>query len=75
MGLTATLDVARPGDRILMTSYGSGAGSDSFIWTVTRKIEKVRRAAAGTREQLENRIRYVDYGTYAKFRGKIKKAE
>lgn len=75
MGLTATLDVAKPGDRILMTSYGSGAGSDSFIWTVTEKIEKVRKAAAGTREQLENNIRYVDYGTYAKFRGKIKKAD
>ena len=75
MGLTATLDVAKPGDRILMTSYGSGAGSDSFIWTVTDRIEKVRKAAPGTREQLENNIRYVDYGTYAKFRGKIRKAE
>jgi len=75
MGLTATLDIARPGDKILMVSYGSGAGSDSFIWTVTEKIDQVRNSASGTREQLEANIRYVDYGTYAKFRGKIKKAD
>lgn len=72
MGLTATLDIAKPGDKILMVSYGSGAGSDSFIWTVTEKIDKVRDKAPRTREQLETNIRYVDYGTYAKYRGKIK---
>ena len=75
MGLTATLDVAKPGDRILMVSYGSGAGSDSFIWTVTDRIDAVRDAAPKTREMLETNPRYVDYGTYAKFRGKIRKAE
>ena len=75
MGLTATLDISKPGDKILMVSYGSGAGSDAFIWTVTEKIDKVRDNAAKTREQLESDIRYVDYGTYAKFRGKIKKAD
>jgi len=75
MGLTATLDIAKPGDKILMVSYGSGAGSDSFIWTVTEKIDRVRDNAPKTREQLETGIRYVDYGTYAKFRGKIKKAD
>jgi hydroxymethylglutaryl-CoA synthase len=75
MGLTAILDVAKPDDRILMVSYGSGAGSDSFIWTVTEKIDLVRDRAPKTRQQLETGIRYVDYGTYAKFRGKIKKAD
>ena len=72
MGMTATLDIAKPGEKILMVSYGSGAGSDSFIWTVTEKIDEVRDKAPRTREQLETNIRYVDYGTYAKFRGKIK---
>jgi len=75
MGLTATLDIARPGDRILMISYGSGAGSDAFIWTVTDRIEQARDKAPKTRDMLKSHIRYIDYGTYAKFRGKIRKAE
>lgn len=73
MGLTATLDVSKPGDKILMVSYGSGAGSDSFIWNITDKIEIVKDKAMKTRQQLETGIRYVDYGTYAKFRKKIRK--
>ena len=73
MGLTAILDVAKPGDRILMVSYGSGSGSDGFVWRVTDRIEKVQRMAPQTREQLEDRPIYIDYGTYAKFRGKIRK--
>jgi hydroxymethylglutaryl-CoA synthase len=73
MGLTAILDVAKPGDRILMVSYGSGAGSDGFIWRVTERIGEVRNLAAHTRAQLEDRPIYVDYGTYAKYRGKIRK--
>ncbi len=72
MGLTATLDVAKPGDLILMVSYGSGAGSDGFVWRVTDLIDKVRDSAPPTRKQLEEGIRYVSYGTYAKFRGKIR---
>ena len=75
IGLTAVLDVARPGDRILMVSYGSGAGSDGFVWTVTDRIDEVRDAAAHTREQLDTRKVYVDYGTYVKLRGKIRMGE
>ncbi len=73
MGLTAILDVAKPGEKILMTSFGSGAGSDGFIFEVTDAIDKARDAAAKTREQLDKKT-YVDYGVYAKFRGKIRKA-
>lgn len=74
MGLTAVLDVAAPGDRILMVSYGSGSGSDGFVWRVEPRIEEVRDLAPRTRAQLEDRPIYIDYGTYAKFRGKIRKA-
>ncbi len=74
MGLTAILDVASPGDRILMVSYGSGAGSDAFIFRVTERIDEVREKAPLTRAQLEGVRTYVEYGTYAKFRGKIRKA-
>ncbi|RMF72106.1 MAG: hydroxymethylglutaryl-CoA synthase [Acidobacteria bacterium] len=75
LGLTAVLDVAEPGDRVLMVSFGSGAGSDGFIWRVTDRIREVRDRAPQTRAQLEDRPIYIDYGTYAKFRGKIRKAD
>lgn len=71
IGLTATLDVAKPGDLIFMCSYGSGAGSDSFIWKVTDRITQARDLAVKTRKLLEENVMYVQYGTYAKFRHKI----
>ncbi len=75
MGLSAVLDVAKPGDRIFMVSYGSGSGSDGFIFRVTDEIAKVQKAAPQTREQLEDNPIYIDYGTYAKYRGKIRMLE
>jgi len=74
LGLTAILDVAKPGDRILMVSYGSGSGSDAFVLTVTDRITEVQDLAPKTRDQLDNNKRYLEYGEYTKFRGKIKKA-
>jgi hydroxymethylglutaryl-CoA synthase len=75
LGLTAVLDVAKPKDRILMVSYGSGAGSDGFVFTVTDRIEEVRHKATTTREMLDKNKVFLDYGTYAKYRGKIRLAE
>ncbi len=71
LGLAATLDVAHPGDLILITSFGSGAGSDSFIIEVKEKIEKVRHLAPTVKEMLEDKI-YIDYGTYVRYRRMIK---
>lgn len=74
IGLTAILDVAKPGDKIFMVSYGSGAGSDGFVFTVTDNIKGKPELAAQTSPQLHENKFYLDYGTYAKFRGKILKA-
>lgn len=71
MGLTAILDVAKPGDIILHVSFGSGAGSDGFIFKCTDRIKTVQETAPRTRELLEGRRFYLTYGEYAKFRGKI----
>jgi hydroxymethylglutaryl-CoA synthase len=75
MGLTSTLDIAKREDKIMLVSYGSGAGSDGFIFTVTDRINEVRDLAPKTRYMLDNNKRYVDYGTYAKYRGKILTAD
>ena len=70
-GLAAILDVAKPGDKIFMVSFGSGAGSDGFIFKVTDKILDVQDKAVKLREMLDKGKIYLDYGEYAKFRGKI----
>jgi hydroxymethylglutaryl-CoA synthase len=75
MGLAATLDVAQPGNLILLVSYGSGAGSDAFIFRTTERLLTVRNLAPLVRKQLDEHRYYVEYGTYAKFRRKILKAE
>jgi hydroxymethylglutaryl-CoA synthase len=71
LGLTSVLDVASPGDRILMVSYGSGSGSDAFIWETTQELSKIQNSATKTRYQLDNNKRYLSYGEYAHYRGKI----
>ncbi len=70
VGLTAVLDICEPGDKILITSYGSGAGSDAFIITAQEKLLKKRRNALSTQQYIDRRIE-IDYATYLRFRGKI----
>jgi hydroxymethylglutaryl-CoA synthase len=70
IGLTAILDVAKPGDRILMVSFGSGAGSDAFGIRVTDKITN-RQHKAITTEQYIARRTEIDYAQYARMRGKL----
>jgi hydroxymethylglutaryl-CoA synthase len=70
IGLTATLDVAKPGDRILMVSFGSGAGSDAFDLTVTDSLLERRDKAPKTQDYIARRTE-IDYAMYARLRGKI----
>ncbi len=73
IGLAATLDIAKPGDRIFVCSFGSGAGSDAFDITVTDAITSgdFRRDAAPSVQQLLKDPIYLDYARYAKHKGKI----
>ncbi len=73
LGLSSTLDIAKPGDLILMVSYGSGSGSDGFIWKVTDMIDQVRDLAPKTTDYLDKNQIYLEYGAYAKYRKKIRK--
>ncbi|CAG1007298.1 MAG: hydroxymethylglutaryl-CoA synthase [Candidatus Methanoperedens sp.] len=71
MGLAATLDIAKAGDRIFMTSFGSGAGSDAFSFMVTDRIEEIRNGAPAVEKLLADPI-YINYATYARHKNKIK---
>jgi hydroxymethylglutaryl-CoA synthase len=71
LGLSRVLDNAKPGERILVTSYGSGAGSDSFSFLVTDKILEGANKAKKT-EFYMKRKENIDYGTYVRLRRKLK---
>ena len=70
MGLSAVLDLAKPSQRILVVSYGSGAGSDAFVIEVTGNIKK-RHSKVKLKEMIAEK-EYIDYITYIKNRKKIK---
>jgi hydroxymethylglutaryl-CoA synthase len=70
IGLTAVLDQAQPGDRILLVSFGSGAGSDAFALRVTDLITERQGRAPKTQDYIARRTQ-IDYATYARFRGKL----
>ena len=70
IGLTAVLDQAAPGDRILVVSFGSGAGSDAFQITATEKLPQRRSRAPRTGDYIARR-KEIDYGVYVRYRGKL----
>lgn len=70
IGLAAVLDEAKPDDRILMVSYGSGAGSDSFDLRVTEKIVDRQNRAPTTRAYISRRVE-IDYAQYVRLRRKL----
>jgi len=63
MGLVSVLAVAKPGDKIFFCSYGSGAGSDAFIFRVTPYLNKIRQDFSS---QLKGREE-INYSLYLKF--------
>ena len=68
IGLTAILDGAKAGDRILMVSFGSGAGSDALDLIVTKYIEGRQKLAPTTAYYIARRVE-IDYATYTRYRG------
>ncbi len=70
IGLSAILDQAQCGERILMISYGSGSGADALDFTVTQDLETWQKRAPLTQDYVKRRVE-IDYATYARMRGKI----
>lgn len=67
VGLASVLDIAKPGQKIFMVSYGSGAGSDAFVWQVTDEILKRKPKI---QKEIKKKI-YIDYVQYLKQTHKI----
>ena len=70
IGLSAVLDIAQPGDHILLVSFGSGAGSDAFDIQVTAAITERQGLAPKTQDYIARRTE-IDYATYTRMRNKL----
>jgi hydroxymethylglutaryl-CoA synthase len=63
MGLASVLDIALPKQKIFFVSYGSGAGSDGFIFETTETILRKQKKTISVLKQMEDKI-YISYATY-----------
>ena len=70
MLLVSALEKAKPGDRILLVSYGDGC--DAFCLRVTDAIEKVRDRR-GIKQHLASKAYLPSYEKYQQFRNLISK--
>lgn len=65
-GLAAVLDQAKPGQTIFVCSYGSGAGSDAFVFRTTPLLKEFQKKPRLTVEDYINRKEYEDYPSFIK---------
>ncbi|HEX6738702.1 MAG TPA: hydroxymethylglutaryl-CoA synthase [Vicinamibacteria bacterium] len=72
LGLAAVLDVAAPGERIFLCSYGSGAGSDAFALRATGALPE-RRSGPTVAQYLDRARRVAGYGEYLKLSGGVRR--
>jgi hydroxymethylglutaryl-CoA synthase len=70
MGFAKILEEAKPGSRILLAPFGSGAGSDAYAIVVTDHVLEKRDKAPKVVDMINRKI-YIDYARYAKMREKI----
>jgi hydroxymethylglutaryl-CoA synthase len=77
VGLCNVLDHAKSGEKILLVSYGSGAGSDAIGFEVTKEIENYRTNNIkllaydqNVMDQIDNK-KYLSYGQYLRHARKL----
>jgi len=74
LGLAAVLDIAKPNEKIFVVSYGSGAGSDGFIFRATKALPALQKKRLASHDRVIdhiNRRMPIDYLTYLQKTHKI----
>lgn len=69
LGLISVLEIARPNQKILLTSYGSGAGSDSFLIKTTPLITKNQKPRNKNLKNYLESKRLISYSEYLRMMG------
>lgn len=65
IGLSKVFDQAKPGETVLMVSYGFGSGADAIAFTITDQITEIRERSKSVSQILEDKT-MVDYKTAMK---------
>lgn len=66
VGLAAVLDIAKPNQKIFVCSYGSGSGSDAFVFETTEEITKYQKTNKDTvSSQIKNK-KIISYPQFVK---------
>lgn len=73
MLFVAALEEAKPGDRLLLASYGGG--SDAFLFRVKDGVEKLKGTRRAIKAHLASKRMVPDYATYLRWRGLVKTPE
>ncbi|KKM10086.1 hypothetical protein SY88_15710 [Clostridiales bacterium PH28_bin88] len=68
LGLVSVVEAAKPGQRAMLVSYGSGCGSDALALRFTEGQASIKYPALSHKLQHK---KYIDYVTYLKLRRKI----
>ena len=68
MMLVAALEEAKPGDRLLLASYGDG--SDAFVLEVTQAIDRLKDGR-GVSRYLQSKTMNINYEKYLRWRGQL----
>jgi uncharacterized OB-fold protein len=69
MLLISALEDSRPGDKVIVASFGNG--SDALLFQVTEEIEKVKGQRRGVRRYLRSKMELNSYERYLAFRSLI----
>lgn len=70
LGLANVLSHAKSNQMICMVSYGSGAGSDGFVFQTTKNISK-KKVEEKRSSYLDKKKKYISYLNYLKYSKKI----
>ena len=74
MGLASVLDAAKPNQTVFMVSYGSGAGSDAFLWKTTKEILAFHAKQKKYGYTVGHQLRHttdINYTEYLKYTHKL----
>ncbi len=67
LGLAAVLDIAKPQQKIFMVSYGSGAGSDAFVWETTEALIAMQKQKQKNKQTVANHVAQKTLINYVQF--------